>query len=307
MRCLKQKGYGLLLIVAVLVIVAGLVSTNYFKSAISYYSSKQLKHELYQLKQVKERLLRFAVLQPEIYLTNSASQLLDSSEVPAPGYFPCPDLDGDGILLGGETSCGNVYLPFVSNSHQTGFVPDPLNNSGGESCNGSSVCMGYVPQKIVSRQFYFAPAQRYFYVLDERFSFQNGYYVNNGLKRFAPLNKSILLQDRPRLTLNGVVGYVLLIIDAGSDGLDVRNSDGDFNFFSPKYMLNGNKEVDRIIGITLDEWNTLMSARVCSSLMRRNETVNNYPELANDQNHWLNDYHALYNPSGSGWRNSCRM
>ncbi|CAN8138779.1 hypothetical protein THIOSC15_1120001 [uncultured Thiomicrorhabdus sp.] len=74
MRCLKQKGYGLLLIVAVLVIVAGLVSTNYFKSAISYYSSKQLKHELYQLKQVKERLLRFAVLQPEIDLTNSASQ-----------------------------------------------------------------------------------------------------------------------------------------------------------------------------------------------------------------------------------------
>lgn len=305
MNAVNQKGYGVLLIVSALMVVATLIASSYFQNLISYFSSKQIQQNLYQMQLVKQRLLNFAVLQPEIYLTNSSSQLQSSIEAPAPGYFPCPDLDGDGYLLGGETTCGNIYLPTASIPQQTGFVPDPLNNFGGENCNGSSACMGYVPQKIVSREVYFAPAKRYFYVLDERFSFQNGYHFNNGQKRFSPLNPSAFTAQAPRLALNGVQGYVLLIIDPGTDGLDEDNADGDFDFVSPKKILPQNDALDQIIGVTLEEWRMLISIRACVTLKRFSNGLNVYPSLPNAQAHWLNAYHALNNPAGTGWREQC--
>lgn len=305
MQCSSQKGYGLLLILAVILMVAGFVSSSYFKNLISYFSSKQLQLEVVQMQQVKERLLRFAVLQPEIYLTNSDSQLLDASAVPAPGYFPCPDLDGDGFLLGAETTCGNVYLPSASHPNQTGFVPDPLNNNGSFNCDGSVACMGYVPQKIVSRELYFAPAQRYFYVLDERFSFQNGYHVNHGLKRFAPLSPSVFSNRPARLYLNGVGDYVLLIIDAGKDGLDAPNADGDYRFVSPGRTLDQDTGADKIIGVTFNEWRRLMTIRACLNFNRFHSSVNNYPPLIAGNAHWLNSYHSVNNPAGGGWRQQC--
>lgn len=305
MAAVNQKGYGVLLIISALMMIASLLASSYFQTLISYFSSKQIQQNLYQMQLVKQRLLNFAVLQPEIYLTNSSSQLLSAAEVPAPGYFPCPDLDGDGYLLGGETTCGNVYLPTASIPAQTGFVPDPLSNSGGANCNGVTACMGYVPQKIVSRQFYFAPAKRYFYVLDERFSFQNGYHSNNGQNRFSPLNPSEFISLNPRLELNGVDGYVLLIIDAGNDGLDAPNADGDFKFVSPRRMLRQDNNLDQIIGVTLEEWRVLMSIRACVALKRFSNGLNVYPDLPNAQAHWLNTYHAANNPAGGGWREQC--
>ncbi|BBP46731.1 hypothetical protein THMIRHAS_21040 [Thiosulfatimonas sediminis] len=301
----SQKGMVLLLVSMVLVMLIALLASSYFKNLIAYFSSKQLSQQHHLMLQVKQRLLMFAVLHPEIYLTNSSSQLLAADEVPGAGYFPCPDLDGDGFLLGAETTCGNQFLPSASNPLQTGFVPDPLTNSGGANCNGMAACMGYVPQKIVSRQFYFAPAKRYFYVLDERFSFQNGYYFNDGQNRFSPLSPSILESVAPRLQLNGVDGYVLLIIDAGNDGLDASNADGDFKFVSPRRVLSRDENLDQIIGVTLEEWRVLMSIRACVTLKRFNNGLNVYPALANAQAHWLNAYHPANNPAGGGWRAQC--
>ncbi|QKI88546.1 hypothetical protein [Thiomicrorhabdus xiamenensis] len=259
-----------------------------------------------QLEHVKQRLLNFAVLHPEIYQTNSASQLQDAANIPSIGYFPCPDLDGDGFLLGAETTCGNPYLPLSAYPDQTGFVPDPLNNSGAENCNGTGYCMGFVPQKISSREFYFAPAQRFYYVLDERFSFQNPNYVNNGVMRFAPLNPQVFeTGEMPRLNLNGVGGYVFLIIDAGSDGLSAENANGDHYFVNQSNGLVYSETDDRVVGVTFSEWKRLMQIRSCRQLSRLNGVGPKYTEIDPLLPHWMNAYQPLTNAVGADWRQQC--
>ena len=312
----KQAGFVLLLFIVVVVIIATLWISTKHQKIISIFKTHAVESDFSDLKLVKERLLQFAMLQPEIYLTSTTGVIQTSAQLPAPGYFPCADLDGDGVLSGSETSCTNPLLSI--NPNTTGFIPD-------------SGVYGFVPESISTRNTYFAEAGRYYYFLDERFSAQNPGYVNDGLLRYAPLNPINLEGDPaiaanstdsfdPVLTLNGVGGYIVLIVDAGDDGLDAANADGDRFFVSGTNDLQEDSGADKIVGITYSDWFALVGARVCHERTRYqgltydNDDTDPFDEISdlNDIGtsvmHWYNDYvyttayAAGNNTGGSSWR-----
>ncbi len=329
----RQKGFVFLLVIVVIAIIATLWLATKHQGLISAFKNEEIDESLMALKEVKRRLLEFSVLNPEIYLTTTTGVLQGNDKVPAVGYFPCPDLDGDGLVSGLESSCGN---PLISGNSASGFVPDPLSAIGLGSCTGGgSICTGYVPQEIDTRDVYFAPKKRYFYVLDERFSTQNVFYNDIsgvGPKRYAPLAPSRLEGDPasasssldsfdPILRLNEVGKYVALIIDAGDNGLDAANNDGDNAFVSGrgnKYLKNASDEIvgvtydpddpdipgveydDQVVGITYNEWITLIAHRVCGEHDRFSGDAADFDAVTVTE-HWVKDYHATDNPLGSEW------
>lgn len=296
-----QGGFGLLLLIVVLVVIAGLWVATQQEKAVSIFKTQAVESDYQDLKQVKARLLEFAMLQPEIYLTNTSSQIQSANQIPSPGYFPCPDLDGDGTLSSAESSCTNPFLS--TNTEFTGFVPD----------FSSASPLGFVPQAITTRNTYFAPAGRYYYFLDERFSNQNPNYVNDNLKRYAPLNPVRLegavlsASDKldsftPVLTLNGQAGYIALIIDAGTDGLDAANADGDRHFVSGSSSLFNDDNADKIVGVTYTEWFALVGSRICYEQARFKVGLDGAQPIDEDLRHWYNNYNLTSNPGGGSWR-----
>ncbi len=308
-----QKGFVLLLVIIVVVIIATLWLSTKQERLISIFKSNQIDYDLEELKLVKKRLLQFAVLQPDIYITNDTGDAVGSDKVPAPGYLPCPDVsDGAGGPADGiaDASCTN---PLIWSSPDTsGFLPD-------------SLTFGYVPELISSRNFYVAEKTRYFYFLDERFSYVNPGYVNNGLKRYAPLNPVRLVGNPatvssnfdsfdPVLTLNGMTGYVALIVDAGEDGLDILNKDGDRHFITNLDDLRDDPNADKIIGISYADWLAMVAHRVCAERKRlqgidydNDETdpvdaIADLDDIGTGLPHWYNDYDPSTNPGGGSWR-----
>lgn len=310
-----QKGFVLILVIVVVVIIATLWLSMKQERLISLFKSDQIDYDLEDLKQVKQRLLQFAVLQPEVYITNTSGNVQGSAKVPAPGYLPCPDVDdgaggpADGIADG---SCTNPLL--WASPDTSGFLPD-------------SLTFGYVPELISSRHFYFAEKTRYFYFLDERFSYANPGYVNDNLKRFAPLNPIRLEGDPaaqtsnfeprsfdPVLTLNGVTGYVALLVDAGQDGLDAANKDGDRHFITHLDDLREDPNADKIIGISYIEWLAMVAHRVCAERNRLQgigydldetdpvDAIADLDDIGAPLRHWYNDYDSTTNPVGGNWR-----
>lgn len=307
-----QKGFALLLTAVVLVVIASLWLSTQHEYLFSVFKNEQLEENMDELEAVKTKLLQFAVLQPEIYKTDTSGDMQDATQIPSPGYFPCPDLDGDGVLLGTETSCGN---PWISGTGGTGYVPDPTSAVGLGTCNGSSICVGFVPSAITTRNFYFGEAGKFYYVLDERFSNQNPNYVNNNLKRYAPLYPDNLVGDpatasnsldpfEPILSLNGVGGYIALIIDPGTDGLDSENNGADYIFSSSGTSLQNSEQTDRIVGITYNEWMSLVVHRVCVEQKRIEGKIVDYVDIDDPLpiKHWYNDYDLSSNPGGGSWR-----
>lgn len=301
-----QKGFIFILVVVVVSIVTALWLSTKHQSFIGYFKSQSVDSDLEELNLVKERLLQFAVLQPEIFLTDSGGVASDEDKIPSPGYFPCPDEDGDGTLSTAETSCFNEFdaaYPIV-----TGFVPDPDSASGLGTCNGSSVCTGYVPKEISTRNFYFGEAGRYFYFLDERFVSQNpNYNTSSGEKRFAPLHPDVLNPDAgvlsPVLVLNGKPNYVVIIIDPGRDGLlDSENGDGDPDFaYNPSVLsVRESDNIDKVVGISYSEWLAWIARRVCAESGRYLGSDDDY-EAISTVKHWVKNYDVTINPRGSNW------
>lgn len=311
-----EKGFVILLTAFVLLVIVSLWISTQNTYLISVFKDEQLQQDMQELEAVKAKLLQFAVLQPEVYKTSTTGGMQDETQIPAPGYFPCPDLDGDGTLNNAESSCGNPFDPgldisIVSDDDtSTGYVPNPDRVEGLGTCNGSLTCLGFVPSLISTRDFYFGEAGKYYYFLDERFSTQNPNYVNDNLKRFAPLTPTQFdvedadISNDPVLTLDGEGGYIALIIDAGTDGLDALNRDGDYHFSSSGNSLQNSDAIDKVIGITYNEWLSLMAHRVCSEKKRIEGLISGFSDI-NDPlliRHWYNDYDATSNPGGSNWR-----
>lgn len=328
-----QKGFIFLLTLVVIVLIALLwISTQHY-SLISIFKTNDIQADASELELVKERLLEYAVLHPEIYTTDDSNAYQNSEQIPAPGYFPCPDLDGSGDLVDAETSCYNPFYPGATvppDEDSTGFVPD-------------AGVVGYVPAFIGSHHVHFAEAGRYYYFLDERFANQNPHYVNDGQLRYAPMNPLQFTGDiadlpegpldpaapppfEPVLTLNGKRGYIALIIDPGADGLlDTPNSqdtDGlvDRHFVSRASDLSDDPNTDKIVGITLQDLDNAINRRLCVERFRYEgleyadadgdgvpDEVNPFTAIASDLKHWYNDYVYVpssldNNPGGADWR-----
>lgn len=316
----KQQGFVILLFIVVVVIIATLWLSTKHKTLVSYFKNSQITQDVSELNRVKQRLLQFAVLQPEIYKTSTTGVLQQANQIPSPGYFPCPDLDADGVLSTSESSCFN---PFVAGTAGSGYVPDHSLAVGLGSCDGSQVCLGYVPSAISTRNIYFAEAGRFLYFLDERFANQNPNYVNDGQLRFAPLSPSQFdpedsnPDNDPVLMLNGVKNYIALIVDPGEDGLDQVNLDavntaaaqgsGYVNFVSGTADLTDSKTADQIVGVSYSEWIALMAHRVCVEKKRFEGVDTDYLAIGSTDAHWYNDYHSTENPGGGHWRSWARV
>ncbi len=323
----QQRGFIFLLTVVVIVIIAMLWISTKHQSLISIFKTNDIEADSYELASVKNRLLEYAVLQPEIYKTNDSNVYQSSEQIPAPGYFPCPDLDGDGDIEGAETSCSNPFTDTtVDPIDKTGFVPD-------------AGVVGFVPSFIGTHHVHFAEAGRYYYFLDERFSAQNSApdNDNDSLKRYAPMNPTQFVGDvtpvpadgepfEPVLTINGRRGYIALIIDPGADrSLDPNNADADRFFVSRTSDLSDDPNTDKIVGITLEELNNAINRRLCVERFRYEgldyadkdgdglpDEINPFTGIASDLRHWYNDYFykmpndplidPANNPGGADWR-----
>ncbi|WP_321275985.1 hypothetical protein [Thiomicrorhabdus indica] len=313
----KQMGVISSLLVSAVAIVVVLWVGSQQQELISIFKSKQIDQRFLAMKLAKQRLMQFAVLQPEIYQTNSDSTLRPAGKMPSLGYFPCPDLDGDGLLLNTESSCGNPYDSLAPNPDATGFVPDPELSSGGENCDGTSPCMGFLPSQFKSRFVYFGKPAKYYLVVDERFAYQSAYYNTGSSQYFTPLSvDTIESASTPLgLSLDNTDGYIALLIDAGNNGLSPENQDGDRFFISPSApvaLSQSNDDSDLIVGITWEEWKLLIARRLCIEAMRW-KGEGEFTGLSTEQ-HWAKSFNDSdptlpeYNPFGSGvesWVSSC--
>jgi len=327
----KQGGFVVLLVIVVLSIIASLWISSKHQNLISIFKAHQVNADFSDLELVKDRLLEYAALHPEIYTTDDGGTYQEASQIPAPGFFPCPDINGDGTLTGSETGCFNPFNPggSIPDEDNTGFVPD-----GG--------VLGFVPSYINAHHIHFADAGRYYYFVDERFAAINtgADYVNDDLKRYAPMNPlsfegdissatSNLSSFEPALTLNGKRGYIALIIDAGEDGLDAANnldaSDSlvDRHFISGADDLSDDPNADKIVGISYSDWNNAINRRLCVERFRYEglefadedgdgspDEVNPFTGIADSIEHWYNDYvntgylAAGNNAGGTNWRST---
>ena len=323
-QAIRSSGFVLMLMIVIMVVGAATYFTVFSQNWLFTRASDSYIRSMQSLSVVKQQLLNYAILQPELYqsdLVSNSRTYKAMNRIPGVGYFPCPDIDGDGSVLGAETSCGN---PRDAADDATGFV------------------VGYLPVGFTTRNIFFgakAPKQ-YYYVVDERFVNGNNLYNNGSTGRYAPLNTLLTpamapdtgvpaaLPDQtlPWISLDGVAGYVVLIIvpndpvifedgyiqdrtqagdalvrigdyldrrfDAGGNRLD-DNTDLNRHFFSSRSENRGVN--DQVIGITFSEWQTAMLQRLC--LQQPQLDLINTTEAF-----WFNDYDAVNNPAGGHWR-----
>ncbi len=168
---LKESGFVLLMGLLILVLGAaawfgtqGNIRSEGMKQDVQggYVSTLQL---------VKERMLTYAILHPELFDstppgTPPGSPNIDL-DLPGIGYFPCPDISGN------------------------------QQSETGKECSrsGSLYAMGWVPQKVINRNFSFLPSnlprenRRYWFAVDARFLVDGeAYRYGSVANRFAPLN-----------------------------------------------------------------------------------------------------------------------
>ncbi|CAN8142099.1 conserved hypothetical protein [uncultured Thiomicrorhabdus sp.] len=242
------------------------------------------------------------MLLPELFLANSVA-LVNFQNVPAPGYFPCPDSDSDGVA---DSICHSV----------NDVLPDP-----------EVTVSAKLPKEVKTRilfgllgdslSYYFPSENHYLYFLDKRFAV----YDDSGTgSRFAPLTPPVLDSENyasaiePQLTLNGKAGYIAILIDPGSDGNvdNAENRDGDRHFIyrpDQEFLKNALDKLfpdastqDKIVGIHFDEWMILMAQRVCKE-RERFEPGTDMPVLnllGND--HWYGNGASL---SWQTWSEAC--
>lgn len=242
-----------------------------------------------ELQRIKEKMLTYAVLQPEIFGTDSGSTVKRAQEdIPGPGYFPCPDTDGDGDS---NAPCGGSGATFV---------------------------IGLVPESVSSRSFTFIDRHQklgqYWFAVDARFLTQNpDYFYDSKNRRFVPLNRTS--PATASLTLDGRTDIVMVLIYSGdpiggqSQGspslanigkfLELENADGDADFISkyadPSPVANAPKFNDFVIPITRNEWNAAVLSRVSKDLLTgtaAGTAPDNVPDLCDaiaiTDLHWFN-------------------
>lgn len=320
----RQSGFMLLM--SLLVIVLGASAWFGFVGAAKMDEMKtddQSEH-IKKLHEIKERMLAYAVLTPEIYENTS------NTSNPGPGYFPCPDITGDGESDPGN-QCTRINHLYV---------------------------LGWVPQRIIDRNFYFlstnqpVESKRYWYAVDTRFMISGQRYrYGSSPGRYAPLNINmpslvnfkrgpicdenldplLLASDCvPPLTLDGKGDIVMIIFYAGEPINPFRRFDWQAMNLVSQYLEQPSLGVvpsfyvghlgttgeavskgsgdeffnDVMVTITREEWNAAMLNRVAKDVLDKNglPTPDGVPDLCyisdsnvevNDKNSWFEECRVL--------------
>lgn len=293
----KTKQSGFIMLAGLLVLVLG--AALWF-GTVSNMRSESIKISMQNehaddLKRIKELMLAYAVMQPEIFATDSGSTVRRNQvDIPGPGYFPCPDINGDGTS---DAPCGGSGVTFVE---------------------------GLIPESISSRNYTFLDRHedvgKYWYAVDSRFLTQNTDFGTT--RRFVPLNRAS--PATASLTLDGRTDIVMVLMYSGeplagkSQGspslanianfLEQDNADSDANFISvfddPAPVANNPTFNDFVIPITREEWNAAVLSRVSQDEMTGTtvgSAPDNVPDLCNTvattDFHWFND--CIYNSPGN--------
>lgn len=281
----NQSGFIVLLIMLILVLGAAAVF-----GTISSLREEEMKIEIQnenirELNRIKDKMLAFAVLQPEIFYTEVSSGVADFSNIPGPGYFPCPDTDGDGLPNDGYDKDGTLIT--------------------GNLCGSTSTFVtGKIPVKSSDNRFTFIDnprnANRFWFSVDSRYVTHNQIVSH----RYLPLNA-----DSPsiaNLTLDGRTDIVMVLFYAGiplgsqnqttqnqSDFLDVGNAPvGDPLLDQSFFTRNGTPDIfnDYVIAITREEWRAAVLSRVSKDT---------------NPNNSVSDLCAAINPTDTHWFNGC--
>lgn len=156
----RQTGMVISLLIFWLLLVSGLILLS-LRSSPAEQAWQQQNSQLKQLEWVAQQLWLFSQQTPQIYATDTNGRFYDGDRVPSPGYFPCPDTNGNGQS---NTPCGQ----------------------------GRETVIGWLPKKMATRSINFTPYhQPPFTILlavDSRYVIQNSDYNNPPIQRFAPLN-----------------------------------------------------------------------------------------------------------------------
>ena len=283
----KQSGFVVLMGVLVLLLGSAFWFGSATKVRTADIESNYQQTRIDELAKIKDRLLTYAVMQPEIF-----NNVANPQNIPGVGYLPCPDTNGN----------GNTNLP----------------------CGGGGVLVdiGRIPQSIANTMFTFVEDQNeslnYWYAVDSRYVVQNAAFNFAGAFRRFPLNAD--MPALANLTLDGRNDIVAIIFYSGKemqnqnqnnilnigDFLEGENADGDVDFISvdptPAVLQDFN---DYAIAITRQEWRTAMLARVSIDNIDNNDFTNNVVPLGGADN--IADLCATIQdvPANPHWFNEC--
>lgn len=271
-----QQGYALLLLVLML-FMAG--------SAMLYSTmgpqANKLKHQASQkqmdmLEQAKANLLLHAVSIPELYATEPVTN------VPSPGYLPCPDTNNDGRS---NTPCGQ----------------------------GREIAIGRLPSSLANRHFRFIDNRSspvfIWYVIDSRYVIHNSDFNNPPTQRYAPLNRA--KPGNGRIQLDNQTDLVALIFISNqipASGTDLSSITLD-NLVNPT-QHRFTRQNTRAVAISHQEWRTQVQGRVQNQraalcqldpLLPHWFNECNNPDSPSTECPAINDGRKN-NPAGSNWR-----
>ncbi|MDG6778653.1 hypothetical protein QCB44_08040 [Thiomicrorhabdus sp. zzn3] len=261
---------------------------------------------LMELQSIKDRMLAYAILHPEIYS--------DESITPGVGYFPCPDINGDGLSDG---PCG-----YTSGINQL-FV------------------IGRVPERISNHFFSFIDSDLdpslYWMAVDSRLVNDHGFFQFTTAKRFAPVNTNLDTEvkdqsnnDVAPLLVDGKDEIVMALFYAGpplsgqsrtsnsiTDYLEQPAINNGYNINFQSVGANNDVFNDYVITITRGEWEAALLSRISQDVSPQDGTPDLCNSVTDGIEHWFNDC-SYINPvsrpvftcdgttfdnlAGQGWR-----
>lgn len=285
-RTNKQKGYVLLAMLLVFFVSGSSLMINALNNRQSTAVREQLELQV-QMAAAKEALLAYASNTSTLY-----------ADLIGPGYFPCPDMDNDGL-------------------------PDLASLSDPHSLCASSTTVGRLPKYVPlpsNNKFDLSSA---FANLDKQF-----WYAVSPLHLRTTYNTSASNKTNAslsRLTLDGTSNIVALIIAPGdaldtqnrasnrtlpSNYLDGTNGSSATNFIS-QYTANPEQFNDQVLAITHDELMQALGRNVAARIRFELETDftvndNNYPSCfqysGNSYCPWI--HQSFKNSVNGGWLNA---
>lgn len=297
----QKKQSGFIVLMGMLMLVLGASVWFGTLGTLKSDEMKIVRDQQYkeELRLIKQRMLNYAVLQPELF-----SAMTDE---PGPGYFPCPDLNGDGVVQNvsglNETSCG---------THDPSSV-DQL------------VVYGMVPYKFTNRNFVLIDSDLdnrvYWYAVDARFVNNSQVFTSSANNRFSGLNVSLPTEVAQNVTagnsapifLDGEDQIVMVLFYAGealADKNQTRPSSNITDYLEQPSIVEGDAVAfnsiganpdtfnDYVIAITRGEWEAAVLARVS-----QDNNSDGVPDLCDEDldgsgsfttldtevNHWFNN------------------
>ncbi|GAB6070949.1 hypothetical protein JCM30760_20460 [Thiomicrorhabdus hydrogeniphila] len=299
----KQSGFIVLMGMLALVVGAGIwfgTLGNLRSNTMKIANNDKHINELHL---IKDRMLAYAVMHPEIYS--------DAASIPGPGYFPCPDVNNDGYPdIGCDQNLAGTNKLFVlgkvpfqmavldaatgtlSDNHNFTFIDSKLNNGN------------------------------YWYAVDARFVNSSARYATGSWARFSNLNNAMSSEVSDSggtsvfpFTVDGKDDIVMVLFYSG-EPLTGQNrpSASPADYLEQSTVVDGstidfksvgaNSSVfnDYVITITRSEWEAAVLSRVAEDTNPQ-DSVPDMCTISDTDVSWFNE--CKYISSGSSPPFSC--